>query len=723
MLNQLKIFSPLWLYIIAAWTARAMISSESLTQANVYLFQLMILAVLVTQYFYSFKKLSTTKLNWKTGAAAAFIAAVVTPSVMQTDQLRYIWDGLNTIRGVNPYSLAPIDSPEFKNVWWVGLINHPVLPTIYPPFAEILFSLGAALNPFFWSTGSENLLSASHATNLWQVEFGHALISGIFVAWTVYILRHRSWLIYLMNPLVLITVIGNKHIDLFMLPFLLLMIKGFKENRQVIKHAAFIAIATSIKIFPIIWLPFFYLKKGLKEYRASLTHLSYIFMFTVFFASIFMPNILSSLSQSGGAYASTWHFFSIFFKLASELQKSIPGIDYNPAHIRLLCVFFGSLWGLWLALSMKFARKKPSLRFLLVWLTIGFYLFFPTLHPWYFLPLLVIALPYKKVLLTPFVWPAIAFTSQSHYFNESLGAGLQLLIIMTVLALVMRDLRASRYRLLSPSFLKQSRKTTTGDAKMTDSTHPLNEKSVALIMPCLDEEKNLEVLLPSLVERYRVVVVDNGSRDASASIASKHGAEVVSCPQKGYGRAVQFGLRHLSANQKKSDYDTKIVVIFDSDGTSPAKYIPSIIEPIQSGQADLVIGQRTSIEKNAMPIHAKFGNKLQVALIKFFTRASYLDMGPLRAMRLQTFYDIKMKDQTWGWNVEMQVKAAVYNLRVVEREINYLPRMSGKSKISGSLQGTIRAGFKILFSVIFYFIFCNLEKHSSEKIVSVKLTQ
>lgn len=224
-----------------------------------------------------------------------------------------------------------------------------------------------------------------------------------------------------------------------------------------------------------------------------------------------------------------------------------------------------------------------------------------------------------------------------------------------------------------------------------------------LIIPALNEAENLEWLLPLVVPFYRILISDNGSTDGSAMVGEKHGAQVVKCESRGYGNAVQAGLRYIASNLEGQSPENIYVVIFDADGTSPVSYIQEIIGPLKKGTHDFVLGQRTSRERFAMPPHAKFGNWLATFLIHKLTNQTYSDMGPLRGLTLASFQALKLQDKTWGWNVEMQVKAAMARLKIKEIDISYKNRRYGRSKISGSIIGSIRAGSRIIWSVFFYY--------------------
>lgn len=232
---------------------------------------------------------------------------------------------------------------------------------------------------------------------------------------------------------------------------------------------------------------------------------------------------------------------------------------------------------------------------------------------------------------------------------------------------------------------------------------PDKEKfQVCVIIPAKDEAENLPHFLPQVIERYRVILVDNNSVDETAKIAKKLGAQTTHCSLKGYGIAVQTGISKLCDKEQKQL--PKAIVILDADQSSPWESIEKLTAPILDDQADLVIAQRTMLEPGSMPWHARLGNKVQAKCINILTGSSYQDMGPLRALSFDAYQKLCMQDQNWGWNVEMQIKAKMLNFRINEIPILYAKRKFGRSKISGNLKSSVVVSIKILFSLIYYYI-------------------
>ncbi len=225
------------------------------------------------------------------------------------------------------------------------------------------------------------------------------------------------------------------------------------------------------------------------------------------------------------------------------------------------------------------------------------------------------------------------------------------------------------------------------------------KSAVSVIIPARDEEGSIAAVLEEVPRDSvdRIVVVDNGSSDRTGPVAAGLGAEVVREERRGYGSAVLAGLAAL-------DDRTEIVIFLNADGSDDAGEIPGLIEPIAKGEADLVIGSREMglAEPGSLTFYQKWGNRLATGLIRTTCGARYTDLGPFRAIRYDSLVALAMEDTGFGWTVEMQVKAARTGLRVKEVPARYRPRLAGKSKISGTVSGTVCAGARIIYSVFRY---------------------
>jgi glycosyltransferase involved in cell wall biosynthesis len=222
--------------------------------------------------------------------------------------------------------------------------------------------------------------------------------------------------------------------------------------------------------------------------------------------------------------------------------------------------------------------------------------------------------------------------------------------------------------------------------------------SIDVVIPALNEEASLPLVLAALPRPpvRRVVVADNGSRDGTARVAREGGAEVVAAPRPGYGSACLAGLAHLRGHQPPD-----IVVFVDADFSDHPDELPRLIAPIAAGAADLVIGSRVRGEREpgALLPQARAGNLVACWLIRLLYGHRYTDLGPFRAIRWAALESLGMSDPDFGWTAEMQVKALRRGLRVAEVPVSYRRRL-GVSKITGTLAGTLRAGYTILWTVL-----------------------
>jgi glycosyltransferase involved in cell wall biosynthesis len=215
---------------------------------------------------------------------------------------------------------------------------------------------------------------------------------------------------------------------------------------------------------------------------------------------------------------------------------------------------------------------------------------------------------------------------------------------------------------------------------------------ISLIIPALNEEESLPPVLaavpPEAVDE--VIVVDNGSIDQTATVASRAGARVVLEPKKGYGAACWAGFTAAA--------DADILVFMDADGSFLPAEIPRLTAPITSGSVDLVLGTRTlrTDDARAIPIHARLGNRFIAGLIRLASTVRTTDLGPFRAIRRTSLEQLGMQERTYGWPCEMIVKAGKIGLRVLEVAVSYQPRTGGESKVSGSFLGSIGACLSML---------------------------
>ena len=238
---------------------------------------------------------------------------------------------------------------------------------------------------------------------------------------------------------------------------------------------------------------------------------------------------------------------------------------------------------------------------------------------------------------------------------------------------------------------------------MTSATVVPNNSDVVVIIPALNEEASLPLVLGDLPPVGRVIVVDNGSTDATAAVAKKAGAHVVSEAERGYGSACLRGLRELDQLMSDGHVDPAIVVFLDGDYSDHSDQLPILLEPIRAGTADFVIGSRLAgeLEAGAMPPQSRYGNRLACCLMRMLFGVRYTDLGPFRAIRYETLQQLGMVDRNFGWTVEMQIKAAQQRVSTVEVPVSYRRRV-GVSKISGTVSGTIRAGYRILYLIAKY---------------------
>jgi glycosyltransferase involved in cell wall biosynthesis len=225
----------------------------------------------------------------------------------------------------------------------------------------------------------------------------------------------------------------------------------------------------------------------------------------------------------------------------------------------------------------------------------------------------------------------------------------------------------------------------------------VRDLSVSVVIPALNEEASIAVVLaaipPDAVDE--IIVVDGGSSDRTVEIAQASGARVICEPRRGYGRACAAGVSAVAG---------AVIVFLDADGADDPMQIPDLLVPILAGRADMALGSRLAGEmaSDAMPWHQRFGNWLSAWLIRRLYGLPITDLAPFRAVDREKLLALGMREMTYGWPTEMIVKAARRGWRVVELPARYRPRLGGRSKISGTLKGTLLATTYILWTIFRY---------------------
>jgi glycosyltransferase involved in cell wall biosynthesis len=206
--------------------------------------------------------------------------------------------------------------------------------------------------------------------------------------------------------------------------------------------------------------------------------------------------------------------------------------------------------------------------------------------------------------------------------------------------------------------------------------------TIDVILPVLDEAEALPAVLGAFPPGLRPLVVDNGSRDGSGEIAARLGARVVTEPQRGFGAACFAGL--IAA-------ESELVAFMDADGSLDPNELPALADAVGDGSCDLCLGTRRPVSRAAWPAHARIANRVLAAELHRRTHIRVTDIGPMRVARREALIELQIADRRFGWPLEMVLRAAAAQWRIAERPVSYRPRAGGRSKVSGSALGTIRA--------------------------------
>ena len=576
--------------------------------------------------------------------AVAVHAAAIAPNEpppLTTDTYRYAWDARVQAAGINPYRYAP-NAPELERLRddaiWPN-VNRKDWATVYPPGAEASFLAARAV------------FGAGVRSTTWLMLIAEGLAVGLLLlvlARTGAPLERVAVLAW--HPLAVSEIAANGHSDALAMLAVAGLLAAWASGRSGLAGLC-VGAGVLVKLGPLLLLPAL-LRGGGRRFLVSsigLVAAGYLAYATVGTRSI--GSLVRYLDREDLGSLAWW-----------ALQ---PLLGRDGARMLLLVVLLAVVAVVSLRAHETVDQVARSGLVVLggILLTAAF------LQPWYALWLL----PFLVVTPGPaWLWLTGALPLLYVFgIDDRLPWWVRIAIYGPFVALA--ALRVLRPALVTPRRLP-----------------PLPERpSVGVAIPAIDEAEALPAVLagisPACVDR--VVVVDGGSSDGTAELARAGGAEVVVETRPGYGRACQVGADALG---------TDVVVWLDGDGSDDPAVIAAVLEPVLDGRAALSLGVRTELEPGAQQWHQRGGNRLVTLLVRVTTGAPVRDIPPMRAIRRDVLGSLDLQELTYGWPTEMVVKAARAGLPIAQVEVPSRARRGGRSKVSGRLGPSLRAGARML---------------------------
>jgi alpha-1,6-mannosyltransferase len=577
---------------------------------------------------------------------------------LSTDVYRYVWDGRVQAAGINPYLYVPAD-PALAALRDAAIYPHinraDYALTAYPPVAEMFFFAVTRIGE-----------------SITVMRLALVACEAIIVAVLIDLLRRlgrpaTAVVAYAWHPLAICEIANNGHVEALMVALMMcgvwLLVCGHRAAGAVAGTLAMLVKPYALFVLPSFWQRW--------DWRVPLAVIATV-------ALCYLPylgagkNVFGFL---GGGYIAEEGLTSgegiWLVALLQTLIGNIPGLVLAYALVAAAIM-------IWLALRVsgrRDATPERTISDIILLLTAGLFLMSPN-YAWYFLGLVpFIALgagaPAWALTLGAFLLYRPLFLPYNDLVWKTLATVPFLLALIAVrrpLATA-QDIAYARDRLDSPSAARTS-----------------------VVIPCLNEEDAIpgvvrEVLAQGVGE---VIVVDNGSTDATAARAREAGARVVSEPIRGYGRACAAGVAAVSQ-------DKEFICFLDGDGSDVPSHLADVIAPVARGEADFVMGSRLRgrREPGSMTPQQLVAGHLAGALMRLVYGVRFTDMSPFRATRVAQLRQLGMTEQTYGWNLEMQMRAAAAGLRIREVPVDHRLRRGGVSKVSGNFVAGLSAARKI----------------------------
>ena len=610
-------------------------------------------------------------------AALFQLSILFAPRYLSDDIYRYIWDGRVQAAGINPYRYIPADESLTRlrdEAIYPHINRRDYAPTIYPPVAEIIFLLTTRISESV--TWMKATMVAFEAVACWALltllaSFGYP--------------RQRI-LIYAWHPLVVWEFAGSGHLDAIAVAFIALALVAYRRDRQLTTGCA-LACATLVKLFPLALLPALW-RRG--SWRTPAAFALTVLVCYAPYLSVGVRGVLGFLPGYAAEQGmqSGWRYYLL------AVARKLFGAGEVPTALFLVCALM-LLAGLALWVFVrKEARADVYVRGALL-LAASFTVLLSPHFPWYFawlVPFLCLV-PCAPV----FYLTVASFVLYWTWIGDSPD---QLFIINSCLYPPCFLLAAFAWWTRRSRLWSITRRTNNANAPVA-SAHATDAaistmSHVSVVIPAHNEEETIAEVVRAVPRHIasEVIVVDNDSADRTAERALEAGARVVRETRRGYGSACYAGLRSVAP-------DCEIVVFLDGDGSDYPEELGRLVAPILRGTHDFVISSRLRgrREPGSMYFTQVLAGHMTGLLLRFIYGVRYTDMGPFRAIRRSALEQLGMREMTYGWPLEMQMRAARARLRMLEVPVNYRRRAGGASKISGTVRGTFKAAARILFTL------------------------
>ncbi len=608
--------------------------------------------------------------------AALFRLTMLTaPPLLSDDVYRYVWDGRVQAAGVNPYRYVPADeavAPLRDEAIYPYINRREFAPTMYPPVAEGIYLLTTRISESV--TWMKATMVGFEAITMWALV---ALLASFGLP------RQRA-LIYAWHPLIVWEFAGSGHVDAAAIAFITLALLARRRGLEAATGLA-LASAALVKFYPAILFPAFYRRWSWKmPVVFGLTVIvAYVPYLTVGAQAVlgYIPGYMAEEGMRNGE-----RFFIL--SLARRLF-SVPALPETA-----FLIFAGFILA---GLTLRFLRRRGHTESHYIGRALTLAAIFTILlsprYPWYFtwlIPFLCVAPSAPLFYVT-----SASFMLYSFWLGEAerrLTIDLALyapLVFITALTFWLRCESKTAAREKQPSQLEKEHAMTATTAEV-----PVRVR-VSVVIPALDEEATIGEVVRAVPRDIagEVIVVDNGSRDRTVERARDAGARVVRESRRGYGSACQAGVRACAS-------ECDIVVFLDGDGSEYPESIVKLVDPILDGTHDFVISSRLRgrREPGSMHLTQVIAGRAAGLLVGLLYGVSYTDMGPFRAIRRGELERLGMREMSYGWPLEMQMRAAKAGLRILEVPVDYRRRAGGESKVSGTVRGTILGGSRILMT-------------------------